>query len=166
MTRDEAKEFLDLAFVRLPGIWEWLQRNSPDVSETLEAWSETLESISLEEAVYVLKRWSNGTLEPPKGYLREVFHLEVLREVKRDRNERWEAKNRNNVLQQTKAPKLIDECPGLEAFIVKLNLLKYRYDSGVISEADRDAEIEKLVKAEHERVDGKNRSKSDTSLTQ
>ena len=89
MTDSEARDFWKQAFVHFPGDWQWLQQYSPDTSGTLAVWTEALRNVTANEAMSVLVRWSNGTLEPPKEiWEKEIFHLHVLQTVRKDRSER------------------------------------------------------------------------------
>jgi hypothetical protein len=104
MTPIEAGQFFQKAFVAFPGLASWLRENSTDPAGTCATWASTLAKVSAEEAYAVLDGWVDGSIkEPPTGYKRETFALNVKAlalasrdEVKRERvrEEQWIKSNR------------------------------------------------------------------------
>lgn len=152
MNRAEAQEFFDIAFIRLPGVWEWLERASPDVPATLDFWAEALQTVTVAEAISVLTRWSNGELSPPQGYQRELFHLHVLGVVRQDRAKEYEKRNREKVLQQTYRKTFLND-PILGPFISKILDLKNR----IVNEDELAHEVQQLVEEAHRKIDNQRR---------
>lgn len=152
MNRAEAKEFFDIAFVRLPGVWEWLERASPDVPATLDFWAESLQQVTVSEAISVLTRWSNGELSPPQGYQRELFHLHVLGVVRQDRAKEYEKRNREKILRETCRKTFLND-PILGPFIAKVLDLKNR----IVSEDELAHEVQQLVEEAHRKIDNQKR---------
>lgn len=103
MTPSEAKDFFEKVFVAFPGLKEWL-KSIGDPSSTVAVWSRTLNAVTSEEAMTVLDGWIDGSIaNPPVGYRREMFALEVKSLVmqvrselrkERDREEQWIKSNR------------------------------------------------------------------------
>lgn len=84
MEKCELSAFFGNAFDAFPGLRE-LIASSPG---TLAVWGKTLETIALQEAASVLDRWIVGTLDnPPVGFRRESFALDVRAVVGRDRSD-------------------------------------------------------------------------------
>ena len=154
MNRDEAAEFFKIAFVRLPGVWEWLQRSSPDVPATLEFWVEALATVTVPEAMSVLTRWSNGELSPPQGYQRELFHLHVLAVVRQDRSKDYERRNREEILKQTVKRSFLGD-PVLGPFVNKVLDLRAR----IVDENELMHEVQQLVAEAHKQIDNQRRVK-------
>lgn len=106
MTPTETKEFFSRAFVAFPSVPQWLKEASVDPSATLSTWQRTLEPITLEEADMVLDGWITGDIpNPPTGYRRELFAIDLKGCAMRDRDERkretrreeqWVKSNRGN----------------------------------------------------------------------
>lgn len=87
MTGEEFKDWSRRLFVAFPGLWEWLQKNSPDPKATQALWRKTLMRYSLAECDAVLDAWSTGTIESPPAYEREKIHLcvQAVCEMERSR---------------------------------------------------------------------------------
>ena len=104
MTPIEAGKFFEKAFLAFPGLSAWLRENSPDPAGTCSLWASTLSKISAEEAYAVLDGWVDGSIfDPPTGYKRETFALNVKalamaergkRNQDRAREEQWVKSNR------------------------------------------------------------------------
>ena len=89
MTPVEANEFFSRAFKTFPGVLEWLNEKSEDPKYTLGSWKRTLEKVTIEEANWVLSGWEDGSIpQPPVGYRRELFAIDLKACVIRDRDER------------------------------------------------------------------------------
>lgn len=116
MTPIEAGKFFEKAFLAFPGLSAWLRENSPDPAGTCSLWAATLAKVSAEEADAVLDGWVDGSIkEPPVGYKRETFALNVKALVmnergkisqERVREEQWIKSNRGKY-QPSAAIKLI-----------------------------------------------------------
>lgn len=104
MTPLEAGKFFEKAFLAFPGLASWLRENSTDPAGTCSLWATTLAKVSADEADAVLDGWIDGTIkEPPTGYKRETFALNVKALVlaergkinqERAREEQWIKSNR------------------------------------------------------------------------
>ncbi len=82
MTDEEATEFVQHASTAFPGLLELLEK-SPG---TLGVWAKTLQQVAFREALRVLERWIAGSLpDPPVGFRRELFALDVRQVVLNDR---------------------------------------------------------------------------------
>ena len=78
MTAEEFVFFTQQAFIAFPGLKEWLYEKSPEPSATIRVWGKTLEHTPLREAIAVLDGWTTGAIkDPPTGYKREVFAIDV-----------------------------------------------------------------------------------------
>jgi hypothetical protein len=78
MNTTEAGKFFQKAFLAFPGLASWLRENSTDPAGTCSIWSSTLAKVSADEADAVLDGWVDGSIkEPPTGYKRETFALNV-----------------------------------------------------------------------------------------
>jgi hypothetical protein len=74
----EAGIFFQKAFLAFPGLASWLRENSTDPAGTCSIWASTLAKVSADEADAVLDGWIDGSIkEPPTGYKRETFALNV-----------------------------------------------------------------------------------------
>jgi hypothetical protein len=74
----EAGAFFQKAFLAFPGLASWLRENSTDPAGTCSIWASTLAKVSADEADAVLDGWIDGSIkEPPTGYKRETFALNV-----------------------------------------------------------------------------------------
>jgi hypothetical protein len=90
MQGSELNEFFAAAFDAFPGLRAFLAE-SPN---TIRVWARTLENIALDEATSVLARWIDCRLpDPPVGYRRETFAIDVRAVVLNDRSV---AARRNN----------------------------------------------------------------------
>ncbi|MFY7700491.1 MAG: hypothetical protein ACOVQH_09490 [Burkholderiaceae bacterium] len=87
MTPNELEQFLRKAFIAFPGLKDWAE-TLPKASDTLAVWSRTLERVTLDEATQVLNDWIDCTLsDPPVGYRRETFAIDIKSIVSRRRTE-------------------------------------------------------------------------------
>jgi hypothetical protein len=78
MNTTEAGKFFQKAFLAFPGLASWLRENSTDPAGTCSIWASTLAKVSADEADAVLDGWVDGSIkEPPTGYKRETFALNV-----------------------------------------------------------------------------------------
>jgi hypothetical protein len=78
MNQTEAGKFFQKAFLAFPGLASWLRENSTDPAGTCSIWASTLAKVSADEADAVLDGWIDGSIkEPPTGYKRETFALNV-----------------------------------------------------------------------------------------
>ena len=78
MNTTEAGKFFQKAFLAFPGLASWLRENSTDPAGTCSIWASTLAKVSADEADAVLDGWIDGSIkEPPTGYKRETFALNV-----------------------------------------------------------------------------------------
>lgn len=108
MNQTEAGKFFQKAFLAFPGLASWLRENSTDPAGTCSIWASTLAKVSADEADAVLDGWVNGSIkEPPTGYKRETFALNVkalalqMRSELRkelDREEQWIKSNRGKYI--------------------------------------------------------------------
>jgi hypothetical protein len=108
MTPTEAGQFFQKAFLAFPGLASWLRENSTDPAATCATWASTLAKVSAGEADAVLDGWVDGSIkEPPTGYKRETFALNVkalalqMRSELRkdlDREEQWIKSNRGKYI--------------------------------------------------------------------
>ena len=104
MNSTEAGKFFEKAFIAFPGLASWLRENSTDPAGTCSSWASTLSKVSAEEAYAVLDGWVDGSIQdPPVGYKRETFALNVKalamtergkRNQDRAREELWVKSNR------------------------------------------------------------------------
>ena len=100
MNEQEAKQFFQAAFAAFPGVPQWARENSSDFSMTIASWMKTLATTTLDEALEVIEGWVAGTIkDPPVGYKRETFAMQVkaiagqkrLERIKKERKheEEW-----------------------------------------------------------------------------
>jgi hypothetical protein len=93
MSPEEAKRFFERAFVAFPGLREWISGLKSDKEnlvgrETMEVWARTLKGVEFNEATDVLESWIDCSLpEPPVGYRRETFAIDVRSIVMRRRSD-------------------------------------------------------------------------------
>lgn len=82
MNTKETTDFVQQVAIAFPGVVELLEKSPA----TLGVWAKTLEQVSSREASTVLSRWVNGSLpDPPVGFRRELFALDVRAVVMKDR---------------------------------------------------------------------------------
>src|SRR5690606_23637627 len=86
MTDAQFAEFSRALFVAMPGLNEWITKQSPDPAATLAVWRKCLAPYSVEECQSVLDRWSMGELAAPKAYERDQVHLHIRATIDRDRS--------------------------------------------------------------------------------
>jgi hypothetical protein len=149
MTDSEVHEFWTEAFVRFPGVAQWINEHSPRPDLTRKLWSEALVSVKASEAMSVLTRWSNGSLPAPTGYQKEVFHLHVLAVIDEDRRVRrtleWERKK-----QHEQGPKRTEIIRPSELIPV---MGPYMQDVAALARSTRDpSEIDRLIDECYERA--------------
>lgn len=142
MTDSEIQEFWTQAFVRFPGVAQWIKEHSPRPDVTRKLWSEALVPVKASEAMSVLTRWSNGSLPAPTGYEKEIFHLHVLAVVNKDRADRrrlqWEADKKNN-----QGPRRADIVRPSQLIPV---MGPYMQDVAALARSTRDpSEIDRLI---------------------
>jgi hypothetical protein len=84
MQKQELNAFVESACAAFPGLLDLLEKSPA----TVAVWGRTLETITYTEAASVLDRWIVGTLDnPPIGFRRESFALDVRAVVGRDRSD-------------------------------------------------------------------------------
>src|SRR5690606_24186724 len=86
VTDGEFREFSRKLFSAFPGLWEWINANSPDPLETQAVWRKCLAPYSVEECQSVLDRWSMGELPAPQAYERDRVHVHIRATIDRDRS--------------------------------------------------------------------------------
>lgn len=146
MTPIEAGKFFEKAFLAFPGLASWLRENSPEPAGTCSLWASTLSKVSADEAEAVLDGWLDGSIkEPPVGYKRETFALNVKALVlnerskihqERAREEIWMKSNRGKY-QPSAAFKLCE--PLLREMYI--NLPAYREGEMTAQEYDRQVDL-------------------------
>ena len=154
MTNNEIEEFWEQVWIQFPTMKPWLENNSEDMAGTLAIWSRALVPYTAAEVLSVLYRWSKGDVKPPAAYERESFAIKLIDVIKEDRNKKWMQENKGAELEKLKGRKVSDAVPGMEACIAKVNSVKARYDQGMISEEELNAEVQSLVDKAHRKIDG------------
>lgn len=71
MTNEEFTTWSRKLFIAYPSLWEWLERNSPDTTATLEAWRDKLRSYTFDECIGVLSGWDRCSQHPFAAYERD-----------------------------------------------------------------------------------------------
>ena len=98
MNATEAGKFFEKAFLAFPGLASWLRENSPDPAGTCSLWASTLSKVSADEAEAVLDGWLDGSIkEPPVGYKRETFALNVKALVLNERSKIYQERAREEI---------------------------------------------------------------------
>lgn len=84
MTHDEFNTFKTAYFAAFPSTWEWLVKvrdskppSHDEVRPVLASWYRTLQRTELADALTVLAKLENGTLEPIQAYDRDKTALHV-----------------------------------------------------------------------------------------
>lgn len=94
MDSEEAKKFLQKAFIAFPGLREWLHATGTP-TETIGTWVRTLQRVAYQDAVEVLDGWIDGSIpNPPIGFRREVFAIDVRECSKKFSEERYREQQR------------------------------------------------------------------------
>lgn len=98
MNNQQTREFVEQVATAFPGLLELLDKSPA----TLTVWARTLEQVAPREALGVLERWITGVLpDPPVGFRREMFALDVKSIVMRDRSD--DARRKAGLEARTKA---------------------------------------------------------------
>ena len=156
MTESEAIDFITEAFIAFPAIGQWIKENSPQPAQTIDMYAKSLQCIELPEAISVLNRWVNGTLEPPTGYQKENFFHHVKAVVMADRSRGYAARQREEQFQKQNGRKRNESyLPLLGPFMRDVRAVQNEYESGLLSLNERDARIADLVREAHACVDAK-----------
>jgi hypothetical protein len=97
MESDKLEIFFSSACNAFPGLRDLLAASPA----TLAVWSQTLQQVSYTEAAQVLDWWIRGTLEnPPVGFRRELFALDVRAVAMRIRSDDMRLQEQQERLQK------------------------------------------------------------------
>jgi hypothetical protein len=86
MTETEFLEFVESLYVAFPSLFEWVQKNSPNIKATHRTWFKTLGRYSLSECQKVLDSWIDGTRKPFAGFEKDQVALLIKAAVEHDRD--------------------------------------------------------------------------------
>lgn len=143
MNSEAMKLFAKQACQAFPGLIELLER-SP---ETLGVWGRTLAQVSLNEATGVLGRWIDGSLaDPPVGFRRELFALDIKAIVAKDRGDT--IRKRDSEEQRAKTIRKENGTPAYafcRPFMDKVILLNNQVTNGTLTQQERDLAVEELI---------------------
>jgi len=143
MNAEQMQLFAKNSSQAFPGLMELLER-SP---ETLGVWGRTLAQVSLAEASGVLSRWIDGSLaDPPVGFRRELFALDVKAVVARDRGDT--IRKRDSEDQRAKTIRKENGTPAhafCRPFMDKVILLNNQVTNGTLTQQERDLAVEELI---------------------
>lgn len=88
MNQSECRSFFkNVVFVHFPSLNSWLVENSVDPVATIDAWSITLQHVSVVEATSVILRWTSDRLPRPDVRQMQDIALNIKAVVDRDRHE-------------------------------------------------------------------------------
>jgi hypothetical protein len=86
MTKEEAKDFLkEVALVAFPKARTIVKLSSKEPEKTFDFWAATLTTITFQEAMSVIHRWTVGELPAPTEHEMESFALHIRGVVMMDR---------------------------------------------------------------------------------
>jgi hypothetical protein len=145
MTEQECEEFFEQVMIAFPGVGQWLRDNSPDPAATLQVWGQSLEIVTSEEALSVLRRWSNGTLPAPIGYQRELFAVHLRQTVLADRNKRFREESQFEKQQSFKRTGPSDAFKSIAKPFTAILSLRARVMAGEMDAEDCDRAIHQIV---------------------
>jgi hypothetical protein len=146
MNNDEHKRFIQAAFVAFPGLREWVNEKSPEPAKTIAAWSKALANVSIEDAMQVLDGWVAGTLaDPPVGFRRELFALDVRACSQRIREARNKEVRRDEIRQADRNYKSATRNYAMAPAMAKIFDLVAHRDAGLISQEELDTQVDAIV---------------------
>lgn len=147
MTNEEFTTFAKRLFICFPSLSEWLKQSSPDPAATQAVWRKCLEPYRLDECLFVLERWSTGTLGSPEAYERDKVHLHVRSVIEGDRaKQRRKSDSRELVsVRNNKTPAL--SVPGVAAAYLAGYELKKEVMAGKLDEQECKRRMRELVES-------------------
>jgi hypothetical protein len=148
VNEQESKQFYKAAFAAFPGVAQWAKEHSSDLSLTLAMWTKTLSDIDLSDAIEVIEGWADGSIpEPPIGYKRETFALQVKAIVKQRRYEAAKALQREE--EWVKANRAKYQRPAglvlLSPYLNRIFEKQAEFRNGNITQAELDAQTNAIV---------------------
>jgi hypothetical protein len=146
VTDSEFSQFAKRLFVSFPGLWEWLQSNSPDPKATQEVWRETLRPYTFIECLDVLEAWTTGKLKPFEAYERDKVHLIIRSIASRNRDQRAKKEFARNEAKVIKNKTAFDVPGVLEAY-KKGREVYEAYKKGEIGVEERDRRCREIVES-------------------
>ena len=145
MQDKELTEFFGMAFDAFPGLRE-LVASSPG---TIKVWARTLEQVTPREAMRVLDRWITGELEnPPTGFRREQFALDVRAVAFRMRSDDFAKKASFTAIENGRKPRGKNKTPAYDIcrpFLDKVLALNAQVINGTLVQEERDELVSKLL---------------------
>jgi hypothetical protein len=143
MNSESMKLFAKQACEAFPGLIELLERSPA----TLAVWGRTLERVTLDEASSVLGRWIDGSLaEPPVGFRRELFALDIKAIVAKDRGDT--IRKRDSEEQRAKTIRKESGTPAYafcRPFMDKVISLNNQVANGSLTQQERNFMVEELI---------------------
>jgi hypothetical protein len=141
----ELNEFIGLAIDAFPGLGAFVAEHPAVV----KSWGKTLSNVTAKEAMGVLSRWVDGSLsEPPVGYRRELFALDVRAVAMRGRNDF--ARERASVEAREKALRKSQPSAAFRSILVpftKILELRSKVMRGELDVQECDRQIQQIVEA-------------------
>jgi len=154
MTEIEYKQFIERSFAAFPGLHEWVESKSPEPSETLGFWARSLKSVSIEDANKVLDGWCDGSItDPPVGFRREMFALDVRAISQRWRDDRRKQQQHVEIDSHDRSHRR--RSVALSPYIARLIDVGDMFKRGDISERECDDRMERIVFEGCQAIDGK-----------
>jgi hypothetical protein len=145
MQGNELNEFFGLAFDAFPGLRAFVAE-SPN---TLKVWGKTLSNVTPKEAMSVLSRWVDGSLDnPPVGFRRELFALDLKAVAMKDRNDY--ARERAGVEAREKAERKHRPSVAFQSIAEPFGRilgLRAKVMSGEMELADCERQVREIVEA-------------------
>jgi hypothetical protein len=145
MQGKELTDFFGMAFDAFPGLRE-LVSSSPG---TVKVWAKTLEPVSFIDAGRVLNRWITGELEnPPIGFRRELFALDVRAVVARMRDDDYRRKVSQEKMETGRKPRGVNPTPAYDIsrpFLEKVLDLNKQVMNGTLTDYEWDDGVKTLI---------------------
>lgn len=145
MTNDEFTKFASRLFVAFPGLWEWLQSNSPDPRATQEVWRETLRPYSYLECLDVLECWTSGKLKPFEAYERDKVHLIIRAIIARNRDNEAKRRASREQASEYRCKMTAMDIPGVADAFKKGREVYLAFVNGEITEDEKVRRCKEIV---------------------
>lgn len=145
MNKQETSEFVQQVAIAFPGLLELLEKSPA----TLGVWAKTLEQVSSRDAMRVLSRWIDGSLDnPPIGFRREMFALDVRSVAMRMRSDEMSKQASAEKIENGKRPRGQNATPAYDlcaSFFAKVLPLNEQVINGTLLQQERDVVVAQLL---------------------